>query len=197
MTNVKYGYIQKYDNKQKMESEVESMEENGVDKSNIYIDKQWEDKSFHRMLKKLKDGDIVYIDSLRSLGESYYGMSSKWHLLADKKAEINTLDFTDLSTSQPINGVDANVMIDTAFYFFEYIRWAERQNARLKQAQGIAEAKKKGIKLGRRSLEIPENFDEVYEKWMRQEISGRAASNMLNVDHKTFKKWAMEKKRIK
>lgn len=197
MANVKYGYIQKIDNKSKMKEETNAMLEHGVEKDNIVIDKQWEEKKFLQLLKKLEEGDILYIDSLRSLGESFYGMSTKWRLLADKNIIINALDFTEMTNSQDINGVDANIMIDTAFYFFEYIRWAERQNARIRQAQGIAEAKKKGIKMGRKSLEIPLEFDEIYEKWVNKEISGREASSILKVDQKTFKKWVATKKNKK
>ena len=41
----------------------------------------------------------------------------------------------------------------------------ERINIRTKAAEGIAAAKKKGVKFGRPSLKKPSNWDSVYQLW--------------------------------
>ena len=70
-----------------------------------------------------------------------------------------------------------------------YVAETERENIRQRQAEGIEAAKKRGVQLGRHPLEVPEEFEGIYEKWKRGDISGRKAADELGVAYQTFKKW--------
>ena len=41
----------------------------------------------------------------------------------------------------------------------------------------------------RRPKEIPNEFNDVYNRWINKEISAREAGRILGVAHKTFLKW--------
>ena len=57
-----------------------------------------------------------------------------------------------------------------------------------RQQEGIAAAKVKGKHLGRPKAEYPDNWDEVYSKWVRGELTAVAAMQLLSVKKSTFYK---------
>ena len=55
-----------------------------------------------------------------------------------------------------------------------------------RQKEGIAIAKLAGKYKGRREIKLPENGEEVFERWERREITGRAAMKELKLKSNTF-----------
>ena len=45
---------------------------------------------------------------------------------------------------------------------------------------GIAIAKKKGVYSGRKRIEKPDNWNEIYTKWRNREITGRQAMSLCS-----------------
>ena len=62
----------------------------------------------------------------------------------------------------------------------------ERANILERQAEGIALAKQKGIYKGRKRIEKPENWQDVYSRWKRREITGAQAMKRLALKRNTF-----------
>lgn len=58
--------------------------------------------------------------------------------------------------------------------------------------EGIYEAKKRGVKFGRSKIEIPKEFYNLAEKYIKNKTSLRKASKELGVSHTTFSKWLKE-----
>lgn len=69
---------------------------------------------------------------------------------------------------------------------------AERQGFRRARSAGVAEAKARGVTMGRPRKEKPENFDEVFARWSAGEISRNRAARMLGVHGMTFDRWRRE-----
>ena len=70
-----YGYIRVSSKDQKEDRQQIALKEVGVELRNIYIDKQ-SGKDFNRpqykkLVKKLKSGDLLYIQSIDRLGCNY------------------------------------------------------------------------------------------------------------------------------
>ena len=61
-----------------------------------------------------------------------------------------------------------------------------------KQYGYVRVSKARGVNLGRRPKEKPENYLTVYELWHSGEVSARGAASQLGVNHKTFLKRAHE-----
>ena len=59
-----------------------------------------------------------------------------------------------------------------------------------KQREGIDAAKKAGKHLGRPKITVPDNFSEVYYKWIRGEITAKAAIEVLQMSNTSFYKVA-------
>ncbi|MGYP000247870832 len=59
-------------------------------------------------------------------------------------------------------------------------------NIRQRQAEGIAAAKKRGVKFGRPPIPKPDNFDEMYELWKDKKITARNAAENCDLTIDTF-----------
>lgn len=62
----------------------------------------------------------------------------------------------------------------------------ERLRIKKRQKEGINLARKNGIKLGRKRIEISENFEEIYNEWKSCKITAVKAMKILNLKNNTF-----------
>ena len=69
----------------------------------------------------------------------------------------------------------------------------EKSIDRQRQAEGIAAARARGVKLGRPALAVPEEFDAVHRKWEDGCLNSRQAAESLGVSHTTFLKWVKQR----
>ncbi len=68
----------------------------------------------------------------------------------------------------------------------------ERANLLERQRDGIAVAKKQGKYKGRKQVQKPANFSEVYKKWLNREIKSNVAIRELNISEYAFYKFVRE-----
>ncbi|MDF9598199.1 recombinase family protein, partial [Bacillus cereus] len=64
----------------------------------------------------------------------------------------------------------------------------ERANMLERQREGIAIAKERGAYKGRKHVEKPSNWDEVYEKWKSRGMTAKQAMEELGLKRTTFYK---------
>ena len=103
---------------------------------------------------------------------------------------MSVLDFPLLDTKNKINGLTGKFIADLVLQILSYVAQIERENIRQRQAEGIRIAKEKGVKFGRPVMDIPENFDSIYQLWENNLISLREAGRMLEISHATFQRLA-------
>ena len=65
---------------------------------------------------------------------------------------------------------------DIVLQVLSFVSENERTNIRQRQAEGIAAAKARGIKFGRPSLPLPDNFYEIHREWRMKKISLKEAA---------------------
>lgn len=58
--------------------------------------------------------------------------------------------------------------------------------------EGLAAARARGVKFGRKPMEKPKGYEALREQWERKEISARKAAEALGVSTPTFLKWVKE-----
>lgn len=133
-------------------------------KKNIYKDKQsgkdFERPQYKKMLKKLKAGDLLYILSIDRLGRNYKEIQNQWRILTNEiGVDICVIDMPLLDTR---NGKDlmGTFIADLVLQILSFVAQSERENIRKRQAQGIAAAKKRGVRFGRPEKPMPEGFAE-------------------------------------
>lgn len=189
MSNI-YGYIRVSTKDQNEDRQLVAMQELQIPQKNIYVDKvsgkDFNRPKYQQMIKKLKKDDLLYIKSIDRLGRNYEEILEQWRVLTkEKKIDIVVLDMPLLDTRR---GKDlmGTFLSDIVLQVLSFVAENERSNIKQRQAEGIAVAKAKGIRFGRPSKPLPENFHAVYHKWKNGRISGVEAANACKMPMSTF-----------
>lgn len=194
---MEYGYIRVSSKDQNEERQRIAMEEIGLQEHQMYIDKQsgkdFNRPAYRRLLRKLKQEDVLYIKSIDRLGRNYEEIQNQWRVITrDKKVNIVVLDMPLLDTRNARGDLTGVFISDLVLQILSYVAQTERENIRQRQAEGILAARQRGVKFGRPRKVIPENFDHILSMWKEKEISSREAATYLGVSQNTFLKWAHE-----
>lgn len=189
MSNV-FAYVRVSSMDQNEDRQMIAMQEAGVSPKNIYIDKQsgknFERSSYKRLLKRLKQGDILFIKSIDRLGRNYEEIQNQWRIITKEKGvDVVVLDMPLLDTRRDKNLLGTFIS-DLVLQLLSFIAENERVNIKQRQSEGIAAAKKRGVKFGRPSKGIPDNFPEYVEKWRKKEISTADVLDKLHMSESTF-----------
>ena len=192
-----YSYIRVSTKEQKEDRQLDAMKELGILEKNIFIDKQ-SGKDFNRpqykkLIKRLKNGDVVYIKSIDRLGRNYDEILEQWRVITkEKKADIVVLDMPLLDTSEKQENLTGKFVADLVLQILSYVAQTEREFIKKRQAEGIAAAKARGVKFGAKRKPVPEDFEKIKSEWEQGKISVRKAAEMLNIPPSTFYKWCTE-----
>ncbi|MDD7268122.1 MAG: recombinase family protein [Lachnospiraceae bacterium] len=194
---MKYGYARVSTKEQNADRQISAFLKEGIDSRNIYIDKatgsNFDRKKYRALLRKLKKGDDLYIKSIDRLGRNYDEILKQWNILTkEKMVDIIVLDFPLLNTKTKIDNLTGKFLSDIVLQVLSYVAQIEKENIHQRQREGIIEAKKRGVKFGRRKKDIPKEFEKIADKWRKKEISLRTGAKELNVSHTTFSKWLKE-----
>lgn len=195
---MKYGYVRVSTKEQNVDRQLTPILKEKIEMKQIYIDKasgkDFNRKKYKKLIKKLKEGDELYIKSIDRLGRNYDEIIKEWNTITkEKNADIVVLDFPLLDTRTKINDLTGKFIADIVLQILSYVAQIERENIHQRQMEGINEAKKRGVKFGRSKIEIPKEFYNLAEKYCKNETSLRKASKVLGVSHTTFSKRLKEK----
>ncbi len=197
MNNV-YGYARVSSRDQNAERQLISMRKLKIPESHIYMDKQsgkdFDRPQYKKLLKRVKKDDLIYIKSIDRLGRNYSEILEQWRILTkEKQVDICIMDMPLLDTRKDKNLLGTFIS-DLVLALLSYVAENERDNIRIRQAEGIAAAKARGVQFGRRPKPLPENFDEVYQKWKAKQLTVSQAAKECGMPQTTFYHKAMSRK---
>lgn len=193
-----YGYVRVSSKDQCEDRQLLALKEFGVVERNIYTDKisgkNFIRPQYHRLMKKLKQGDVVVILSIDRLGRNYDEIQNQWRIITkEKQADIVVLDMPLLDTRKSQNNdLTGTFIADLVLQILAYVAQIERENIKQRQKEGIHAAKCRGVQFGRPRKNIPDNFDDVKGKWEKSEINSRQAAQILGISQNTFLRWSHE-----
>jgi len=191
-----YGYVRVSSQEQNEIRQVIAMREFGVPEEHIIVEKL-SGKDFRRPLyqslaKKLGAEDTLVIKSIDRLGRNYTEILEQWQVITkQRQAAVVVLDMPLLDTRQG-RDLTGTLISDIVLQLLSYVAQTERENIRARQAEGIAAARKRGVRFGRQRMEMPEGFGELAREWNEGRVSARQAASMLGISHHTFLKCARE-----
>lgn len=193
---MEYGYVRVSTKDQNEARQVIALKEFGVEDKCLFTDKQsgkdFERPSYRRMLRRLKKDDTLVIKSIDRLGRNYEEILEQWRIITKEKgAFIVVLDMPLLDTRKS-NDLTGTLIADIVLQLLSYVAQTEREFIRRRQAEGIAAAKARGVRFGRRPAQRPAQFEAIKASWSNGELSARAAAGQLRVAHSTFLKWVRE-----
>lgn len=135
------------------------------------------DHSISDFLKKLNSESVLYIKSIDRLGRSYRDLSEQWRIITKEKgADVVVIDLPILDTRREKNLLGTFIS-DLILALLSYVAETEYSTIHQRQAEGIAAAKARGVKLGRPPRPLPENFHVIYQKWKAGKISTEEAQS--------------------
>lgn len=164
-----YGYMRVSSKEQNEDRQRIAIEEAGVPEKNIYMDKQsgkdFERPQYKKLYRKLKKDDVLYIKSIDRLGRNYQEILEQWRRITRfREADIVVIDMPLLDTRR---GKDlmGTFLSEIVLQVLSFVAENERTNIKQRQAEGIAAAKARGVRFGRPTLPVPENFDQMRNDW--------------------------------
>lgn len=145
---------------------------------------------YKKLLRKLKQGDILVVKSIDRLGRNYEEILNQWRIITkEKQADIVVLDMPLLDTRQTGKDLTGTFVADLVLQILSYVAQTERENIHQRQMEGIAAAKLRGVKFGRPRKAIPEQFWKIKEDWENKKITSREAAQQLSIAQDTFLRW--------
>ena len=190
------GYARVSSVTQKEDRQLDELIKYGVAERNIYIDKQsgkdFNRKAYKEMYKNLRKGDLLVVKSLDRLGRNYTEIQEEWRKITKiKKADIVVLDMPLLDTTKS-KDLLGTFIADLVLQLLCFVAENERINIRQRQKEGIAAAKKRGVKFGRPPIELPDNYVENYMLWRNKKITAQEGADNCNMPL-----WAFYRKHVK
>ena len=201
MENKIYGYVRVSSQEQNEDRQLIAMAEAGVARGNIFIDKQsgkdFERPNYKRLMKKLRPGDTMIIKSIDRLGRNYEEIQNQWRIITkEKKVDIVVIDMPLLDTRRDKNLLGTFIS-DLVLQLLSFISENERTTIRQRQAEGIAAAKKRGVRFGRPTKEAPPDFDELIVKWQKKEMPLDEILRQYSMSESKFYRRLRERKAMK
>ncbi len=185
-----YGYVRVSTREQNEDRQMIAMREMSVPDRNIYIDKQsgkdFNRPQYKRLLKRLKENDVLYIKSIDRLGRNYDEILEQWRIITKvKKVDIAVIDMPILDTRRDKNLI-GTLISDLFLQVLSFVAENERTTIHQRQAEGIAAAKARGVRFGRAPKPLPENFHDVYQRLKRKELTITEAAEEVGMAKSTF-----------
>ncbi len=207
---VRMAYVRVSFKDQNEGRQVLKMKDLGVEERFIFIDKASGrnfDRPNYKVLKNfIREGDLIYFDSLDRLGRNYDGIIEEWKdITRNLKADIVVLDNEELFDSRKFRNMgDLGKMLEDQFLsLLAYAAEQERKKIKQRQAEGIALAKSQGKALGRpqknySNLTNEKKFfiEKNYNRWRAGDIKRIEFMNLLELQNITFYKVIREYEKL-
>jgi DNA invertase Pin-like site-specific DNA recombinase len=195
MTETTYGYVRVSTQEQNEARQLAAMQEFGVAEKNIIIEKlsgkDFNRPCYQRLVRVLQPGDVLVVKSIDRLGRNYDEILEQWSVITKKrKAAIVVLDMPLLDTRQG-RDLTGTLIADIVLQLLSYVAQTERENIRQRQAEGIAEAKAKGVRFGPPCHTLPDSFEELRQAWRDRRMTLRAAAEACGIPKSTFRDAAL------
>jgi len=170
-----YAYIRVSAIDQNENRQLDALQGLNIPDSNIYIDKlsgkDFERPMYKALVKRLRQGDLLYIKSIDRLGRNYEEIQNWWRILTKERGiDIAVLDMPLLDTR---NGKDlmGTFLADIVLQVLSFVAQNERETIKKRQMEGIASAKARGVKFGRPVKKPPDDFAKLVRDWENGKLS--------------------------
>lgn len=185
-----YAYIRVSSHDQNEDRQRIAMRDLNIRKSHIYMDKQsgkdFNRPNYQKLLRKLREGDILYILSIDRLGRNYEEIQNQWRILTkEKKVDIVVIDMPLLDTRREKNLLGTFIS-DMVLQLLSFVAQNERENIHKRQAEGIAAAKERGVKFGRPKKQLPDEFIEDLKRWTLKDMPLNEILLKHQISERTF-----------
>lgn len=185
-----YGYARVSTREQHEDRQLISLTEAGIPSGSIFVDKQsgkdFERPQYQRLVRRLREGDLLYVLSIDRLGRNYAEIQNQWRILTKEiGADICVMDMPLLDTRR---GKDlmGTFIAGLVLQVLSFVAQNERESIRKRQREGIAAAKARGVQFGRPSVCMPDGFEQLVQSWRGKEIKLQQVLTACGCSQSTF-----------
>lgn len=184
-----FAYVRVSTEEQNYESQMEAMKD--LEFAKVFTEKRSAKDTnrpeLQNMLDYVREGDTVYVKDFSRLARSTKDLLNIIEILENKKVKLISIK-EKLDTSTPAGKLMVTML--GAIYEFERANLLERQK------DGIAVAKKEGKYKGRKKINKPANWHEVYSDWSCRKITAKKACELLKLKTNTFYNFVKEERKV-
>lgn len=193
-----YGYVRVSTKEQNEGRQILALQAFPVSSQNIYMDKlsgkDFNRPQYQKLLRKLRQGDVLVVKSIDRLGRNYEEILAQWKMITKRKqADVVVLDMPLLDTRKSSRDLTGTFVADLVLQILSYVAQTERENILQRQKEGIEAARKRGVQFGRPRKPVPDQFWQLKEEWENKKITSREAARKLSVAQDTFLRWVRGK----
>lgn len=184
-----FGYVRISSKDQNEARQVETMKAEGIGERDLFIDKA-SGKDFNRpryqLLKQMvREGDTVVFDSISRMGRNMDETKKEYTWFVENGVQLRFVKEPMINTKKQ-DDVLQKAIQDIILTLLSSFAEKERDEIRTRQAEGIAVAKKNGVKFGRPALGFPKDWNMYYKQWKANEITGVQCMERLGLSKATF-----------
>lgn len=197
---MKLGYIRVSTKEQHVDRQIDELKKYGIEDRHLFIDTvsgaSMNRKHYEALKAFARAGDIIYFHELDRLGRNKIEILNELKYFKEQDITIRILDVPTTmidfdgygDASKSILDMINNVMIEVLSTLAEH----ELEKIHKRQQEGILAAKKRGIKFGRKPIELPDSFVEQYTNWKSGQCTAVETMRKLNLKKTTFYKLVKE-----
>lgn len=161
--------------------QIEALKKHNIDKTFMekVSAKNTDRPQLKAMIEFAREGDTIYIHSLDRLARS-----TKDLLEIVEQLQVKGIHLVSNKENIDTSTATGKLMLTMIGAIAEF----ERANMLERQKEGIAIAKAEGKFKGRKEIDYPKNWEEIYNKYKNREITGTNAMEQLGLKKNTFYK---------
>lgn len=179
------GYIRVSTIDQNEARQLEALKKYNINK--LFIEKQsakdTDRPEYQKMIEYIREGDTLYILDFSRISRGTADLLKIVEELQARKIKLVSIK-ENLDTSTPTG----KLMLTMIGAINEF----ERTNLLERQREGIEIAKKEGKYKGRKPVEKPKNWDEIFSLYLQKELPATEAMKKLDLKKDIFYKFAKE-----
>ena len=198
-----FGYARVSSRDQNLDRQLESLKQ-WVDERDIVQEKA-SGKDLSRpelqslLNRSLRPGDSLYVCSLDRLGRNKEDIKHVLAELKSKKVRVHILDLptTMATVEDDVTEATLDMVNNLLIEVLGYVAEMERKHIRKRQEEGIATARKKGVKFGRKPVTLPESWEGDMKAWRDGQCTAKSLFTKYGWSSNTFyrkvNEWQNEK----
>ena len=190
----RFGYMRISSKDQNEARQIKNMLGEGINERDIYIDKQ-SGKNFDRpqyqALKdpsRLREGDTIVFDSITRMGRNMDEILKEYRWFVENGINLEFIKEPMINTNSETDDVILKAIQQAVLVILTAFAEKERSDIRVRQAEGIEAAKRKGTKFGRPSKILPKEWDELYIQWKNGQLKAVEFMEIVDMEKSTFYK---------
>lgn len=192
------GYVRVSTEEQNETRQVEKMRSLEIEERYIFVEKasgkNFADRPIYEAMKQtvLREGDLLYIDSIDRLGRNYEEVVAEWrYLTRDMGIDVVALDMGEIFDSRKFKaqGDIGKLLENQMLTLLAWVAEQERNKIKIRQREGIEIAKKKGVYKGRKPIEVDEvEFARLYTDVLNGKRTNNSVMEELGLKRNTYYK---------